>query len=1333
MVTVRGQAPRFDHFDISGGLSQNNINGLVIDDKGNVWVGTLDGLNKFNGYEFEIFKPQYDNTDGVSGNHIIAMGKGVNGDVWITTREGVLNQYRSAVKRFRHFPDSIFSALGVAPVQNLLQQNDSLLWFSQDNKVGLLNINDQNGWKYNASAYVSGLTLKGDSLLTFGRFGIEYLSVEDNNGNISIKSHLLKKRPCYHLQRDENEWYMISDRGIEKWSDNLTVSELVVDLSTLNLSIRPSQINCFAVYKGVFWIGDDNLLDRIRPQGNGYMVERFSYNPENDFSFKGYYVTHLQFDSLGNLWIGTRKNGLNHFNYRKNRFLHYNWNRPLLNSPDTDPVRAICKRNNGEIWLGFDRKGVGIIDSEGRQHYLGYFYLKDGSKRVIRNVRNIFEDSYGNIWVGEASRLCIYNESRKRLEAVSSRFSWTWPYHCYSIKEFEPGILTITSSQKLGMVNLETGELTQLNLNENNNGLPGIVREVVKDKYGNLWIAKDENGLLKFEKQQKRFKTYQRSSHNLSDNKIYCLLPRGDSLWIGTNAGLNLFSISGDSVVNKYFEKDGLSNNIVYSLLRDSKGNLWMSTNRGITHFYPDEEQFYVFLANDFFMDDAWYADKDGYIFYGGYTGVVGFHPDSIVLPHLNIRAGIESFYLFNREILPGDSLGNRILINQPLQSGSEIKLKHNENSFSIRFNAYPFDYPNHNVFRYRLLGLQNEWIYPAGTIREASYTVVPPGEYIFELQAGSNRQTFGPSLYLKIVVIPPFWRTTWFKGAMILLLLGLIFGGYQIRLQQIHKRNLLLKSRVEEQTKELRERNQQILEMSQKLHEADQSKLQFFTNISHDFRTPLTLILAHLDQIDHNKKRAVRTIRNNARRLMNMIDQLIDLRKLDQGKLKLSVSKFDVVGVVKDIVGNFQPLAEQKNVNIQFYSSNDTLEVWLDMDKLEKITGNLLSNAIKYSGENSSVMVTVGEESNAFYIEVEDSGPGISKEELERIFDRFYRVTGTGNKASGHGIGLTIVKGLTELQKGRVEVSSTPGKGTRFRLKFLKGRDHFKEEDFGTSSSAAIFYDEPVVEENFADDFSRYSDQKIVIVEDNRELSAFLKEVLDNWFQVKVAYDGKQALSIIRQFEPDLIISDIMMPGMDGIALCREIKANNRTSNIPFILLTARTDEEIKIEGFDLGIDDYIEKPFNTRVLLARLKSILENRQKLMQNIQSADCYISAGAEFSKEDKSFLNSVNSLIENNFSDASFNVEVLSKMLFMSRSSFYRKFKSLTGMTAADYLRKIRLHKAVNLIRYEEMPVGQIAENVGFQSVAHFRKSFKNEFGATPGEWSKKHKAGNIRS
>jgi signal transduction histidine kinase/DNA-binding response OmpR family regulator/ligand-binding sensor domain-containing protein len=1323
---VFAQTPRFDHFDISTGLSQNNINGLVVDDKGNIWAGTLDGLNKYDGYNFEIFKPGAGLEGEISGNHIVSMGKGMDGDVWVTTREGDLNQYMASSKKFRRFSQKIFEDVGIFPENNFWQFNDSLVWFSQGSRAGVLNINTEDCHTFSTPGYINGIDQRGDKLLLYGDFGVLQWKIDDEQQTLKREPELISTVPCYFMQKVEDGWMALSGDGMYKLPYDFSSNRAVFYYSDIGLSdLRISSITSFAAFNGDYWIGGYNLLVRIQKDGEGWSSRRFSYDAENDYTFKGYNVTHMKFDELGNLWIGTQKNGINHFNYEKNQFLHYNWNAPSLSRPDADPVRAICRRKNGELWLGFDRNGVGIIFPDGHQQYFSHYHTKDGNNRPINNVRSIFEDSKGNVWIGESDELCVFNEKEERIEAVDVRFNWRWPNQSYVIKEWDRGTLLVTSSVNIGWVKLESMTLDRVvNLSEQEGYLSGSLRDIVRDENGHYWIAKDENGIFRVDQWDKPFETVQKNSHKLSDNKVYCMAVDGDSLWIGTNSGLNLFSIGEGEVVKRYFEQDGLSNNIIYSLNIDSSGIIWMSTNRGISRFNPVSGDFKTYLSNDFFMDDAHFVGDDGQIYYGGYTGVVGFYPHDIDPFRSKVRATLERFTLFNRSILPGDTVDQRILMDKPLGDTSGLELHYDENSFTINFNAYPFDVPNQNVFRYRLAGLQNEWTVLEGNNRQARYAAVPPGHFIFEVQAAYSHADYGPVTRLDIEVIPPFWQTGWFKSFLVLLLLSTVFAGYQIRLRQIRKRNFLLKKRVEEQTRELRDRNRQIVEISEKLHEADQAKLRFFTNISHDFRTPLTLILAHLDNLESTKSKAVKTIRSNALRLLNMINQLIDLRKLDQGELALSISRFDIVAFTAGIVESFQILASKKGIDLGFFSSVEKLEIWLDVDKTEKILYNLVANALKYTPGGRTILVSVAENSDRFSLVVQDQGMGMSEEEVANAFDRFYRSEKGQGQAAGHGIGLTIVKGLTEIQKGTIHVESELEKGSEFVLTFLKGRDHFANRDFKNVNEEPLIQEKIPVVFSGNNGFSKFGEQNILVVEDNHELSEFLRGLLDTWFNVMVAENGRKAFEIMGDFTPDLIISDVMMPVMDGIEFCLKVKADIQTSHIPFILLTARTDPEMHIEGFEMGVDDYIEKPFNSRIFLARLKALLENREKLKRHFEhQPQVFISAEA-LNKRDQSFIESVNNIIENRYSETDFGVEILSNEMNMSRSTFYRKFKALTGVSAADYLRKIRLHKASVYLKQEDIPVSQVAEEVGFQSVAHFRKCFKEEFGETPGAWGR---------
>ncbi len=504
---------------------------------------------------------------------------------------------------------------------------------------------------------------------------------------------------------------------------------------------------------------------------------------------------------------------------------------------------------------------------------------------------------------------------------------------------------------------------------------------------------------------------------------------------------------------------------------------------------------------------------------------------------------------------------------------------------------------------------------------------------------------------------------------------------------------------------------------MSEKLNEANESKLRFFTNISHEFRTPLTLIIGHLDELNTQSKKAIKAIHANANRLLQLIDQVIDLRKLDQDQMKLMVTELDLIQFVAEVVASFEVMAAQKGIVLQFKPHTNQLMVWLDVDKTEKIIYNLVSNALKFTKEGKCITISTDETDETFSLKVKDEGIGIKPTELEHIFEQFYRAENGQETAKGYGIGLSLVKSLTDMMHGKIVATSEPNKGTTFLLTFNKGRDHFDPNELKEKTvpdkALEIHSGEPFVIQ------SKLSGKKVLIVEDNLELTEFLVDLLSTDFKLATAENGAMAMSLLTKFSPDLIISDIMMPVMNGMDFCKTVKASITTSHIPFILLTAKTDLETQIEGFELGIDDYIEKPFQPKILLSRIQALLLNREKVKEQFFNSAHQTPVSQNLSGKDQVFLQKIDEVIAQNFQQPTFGVNQLSEMVNMSRATFYRKFTDLTGTSPADYLRRIRLRKAYDYLQKSTLSVDEICEHVGFQSTSNFRKSFKTEFGESP--------------
>lgn len=1304
MNVAFSQQVRFDRLNVSDGLSQNSVNCMEFDDVGQLWIGTLDGVNCYNGYEFKTYKPFKNSEGSLLGNQVDVLGRGIDGDMWIITRGGGLNWYNAKKSIFKSIDKKHFSPFNIEQIQYLVQQNDSLLWMANQSFIGLFNIKTNQFHRYRLSQILNDflLTNNGD-ILAGGTFGI--VKFEFDNQTEQFRFEQLEEKPITQFYANKSDVYARIGQEVYLLDHDLKFKKKIC-----NIDAGFSFINDFAITENYCWVSGGGLL-RISTNDEEYKYQKFEYDPLNPTSFQGFNVNDILVDDFDNLWIGTTKNGVNHFNNLKNQF---SYTRGVFNGnsdPGSNPIRAICEIQSGDLWMAYDRDGLGVQTASNQQKFYKYYFTKNNEKKLIHTVRVIFEDSRLNLWVGVDGDLCLYNAQKDRIETVDCRYGWRWPYRCYSIKELEPGILTITSAVSLGFVNLNDGEMTSSTVSK----YIRSVRDCVQDDYRNLWISLDNSGIVKINYPEMNAQYFDAVSSNLSDDKVYCMFAVDSLLWIGTNSGLDIFDINAGKVIKNFYEEDGLSNNVVYSIYPDNNRNLWMSTGKGVSSINMDSYVINTFLPDDLFMDDAHFMTKNGTMHIGGYTGVISFNPNEIKSPDVKLKVAIETVSLFNKPLHLNDTINGKVLYSIEGQQ-RKINLGYYQNTFSIGFNAYPFDYPNGNLFRYRLKGLHEDWILSSSN-KNVTYTKVQPGNYYFQVQASSNLTGYTETTELVVKIKPPFWERLWFRLLGGIIILSFFIGAYRYRVAQINQRNKWLKHKVDEQTSELRSQNAKIKQISEKLHEADESKLRFFTNVSHEFRTPLTLILGQLDNLKGESIHSVKSIKSNALRLMRLIDQVIDLRKMDHDKLNLSVTNFNVVEFVKNIIESFKPLADKKDIDLCFFADNDEMNVWLDADKMEKIVYNLMSNALKYTSNNKIVKVEISEDSQYVNLCFIDEGIGIQANDLDHIFDRFYRSTEGQKKSEGHGIGLAMVKGLTEFQQGKIEVTSEWGVGSCFKVSFLKGKEHFKEIEIqGERFENQILYDDgvhqPVIDE-------KLGGKKILIVEDNEELRLFLNDMLGAYFSVECAENGEEALSQLNSFAADLIISDIMMPVMDGITFCKQVKLNVETSHIPFILLTAKTDEETKIDGFELGIDAFVEKPFNAKILIARIQGLLSNREKLKHQFDEASQKIPKLNKVSKADQIFIEKINAIVDENYSDNSFSIDKMSEMMNMSRATFYRKFSELTGTAPADYIRKVRLRKAYRLLEDKQQTVTEICEVVGFQSVSHFRKSFKNEFNKTP--------------
>ena len=1322
-----GQHIRFDHFDTRKGLSQNNIYSLIVDSTGYIWIGTLEGITRFDGNNFDTYRSFPSQPNTLKGNFINKLSACPNGNIWIHIRSKGLNFYDASKEKFYLCNDTCFAPANIRELTSMVSISDSVLWFTDNSSLYQYNRNRNRTVKIETPFLNGRVEYAGNrNFLYWGEGGLYSIG---NNG----KDTLISKSRTRVLSGVYNDSLCIVYSGALKLLN--IKSQIITPLPSnkkLDEILRANFIFSAAGYNNEIWLGLSNGLALITLEGNRIAeVSLFSYDAYNNYSFHGKDASNLVFDRYGNLWAGTSKYGVNLYDRRKNLFNHHQISVLSKSDQEIDPVRAICKTRDHKLWIGFDRLGLVKISPGNIQRLYSEIHFPNQVIKPLENIRSLYEDSKGNLWIGSGRGLCLYNREKDQFESISlhneqnsGSKKWNWPFQCYFMKELNPGKLTITGPQGIGIIDLDDGSLQSIPMPKNY--IASAIRSLIQDKHSNYWFIADNLGLCKLTPDGTlRYFTHEKDS--LTDNKLYALELTGNTLWIGSNNGLMAFDIAKEKVNASFFETDGLSNNLIYSII-PGEDYLWMSTNRGISRLRLKDHSFENFLTEDLFMDDAFFKDEDGIVYFGGYDGFISFLPQRIQHQSVSPKIIINGLYINNRKVDVGQTVNDKQILKQSLQYLDTIRMSYSTNNFSLVFNAFPFNFPASTFFRYRLRGLTSNWILTSPGENRAVFTNLTPGEYTFELEASHNKQNWSAPKQLVIAIIPPFYLRLWFKLLTFALVVALIFALFKARVYAIKKWNIQLETQIREQTYSIEEQKNKIIaqkekmvELSHQLHEADQAKLKFYTNISHEFRTPLTIIMGNIEILKEQgiNQLLLTNIKRSSDRLFRLVNQFIDLRKYDQGELKLEVSSFDIVRFVREIADSFKELALRKNITIEVLNPREKIQVWLDPDKTDKIIYNLLSNAIKYTGEGGAVFIRLIKEEDELIIQVTDTGSGIPVGEQQKIFNRFYRSQKNSTTTEGHGMGLALVSALVNLQKGSIECISKESEGTTFKIRFKLGKSHFSKSDI-QANDPVVFRPATVSNPKASIQKSNQFGEEILIVEDNPDLLDFLTSLLGNYYQVKSASNGKEALKLIAENIPDLIITDLMMPVMDGLTLSRALKERIDTRFVPIIILSAKTDEETKIEGYQTKVDDYIEKPFNPSLLLSRVQNILNRRTEIKRNIEQFSVAQKNG--ISPGDKQLMEKALLLMEVNSTDPEFNADVLGNLLGMSRVTFYRRMKKINGEGPGELIRKYRLRKAAGLIREGTKTVKEISAEVGFQSLSHFCKSFKEIYGVSPSKF-----------
>ncbi|MBB3187369.1 hybrid sensor histidine kinase/response regulator transcription factor [Microbacter margulisiae] len=1352
------------------GLSNSSISAIVQDNNGFMWFATEDGLNRYDGYKFTVFRHDSHDPNSISDNFISDIYRQSDSNqLWVATNVG-LDLYDYNNDRFIHFIHDVRNPFSIDnnQVTKIAKSNDGNLWIGTYG--GGVSYFDMTSERFIHIVNVPGR----DSFFNTGRvmalledsYGILWIGTQ-NKGLYAydVRRHTVT---CYKQSKqntntlpsntvnvifeDQNHNIWIgTDGGLSLFDRNskkfITFVHHPNDLHSLISNIvRTIMQN----REGVIWVGTQSGgISKFRFNANmikhpNQAVFQNIYESDDETGLSYSTVQALYQDKDHNIWIGIYKGGINFISGIPDQFLKLEQNKNSANSLSYHKVWGICDDTQGNIWIGTD--GGGINEYNPSAGKIKVFKHSDQDPRSLSDnaVLSAFKDHEGNLWFG------TYRGGLNE-DPISGGFIHykNIPNDSTSLPNNDVRIIYEDAQHNL-WIGTDGGGLSLFSKAThtfNNSimrkwGLSGTsVRAMIQDKDGNYWIGTYNNGVYYVNRKSGKFVHFQYNTDAgvLASNTIFSIIQdQQGRIWIGTDGGgLFLYVPSLHGFIN-YDEKNGLANDNIKALLEDKSGNIWVSTNKGISCFSLAKHYFINYDIQDG-IPGGEFAEgsallSQGIMYFGNMYGLCYFDPEKVEKIVIQPVVHIVDFQLFNKSMpvqsdkFPDSPLSNNIINTR------EITLNYKQSFFTIVFSALNYRSPDKIQYAYMMKGLDNEWNY-TGTQRMATYRNLNPGRYVFMVKATNIPKDWG-SAYTSLVirVLPPFWETWWAYLIYFLILAGIAFRIYKYyQHENLLKQNLL----YEKITR-------------QKEYQLNQEKLRFFTNITHEFRSPLTLIIGPLEDLLSDSKLAAPIVRKlmlihrNSNQLLNLIDKLLEFRKVEAGEMKLRVVKDNITALLKEVYVSFVPLFEHKNIEFTIESCSDVVDLWYDPEKLVIILNNLLSNAYKYTHAGGKVSLELAygtlNGNEAVLIKVRDTGIGISEEHKQNVFDQYYRIEEVKD-AQGYGIGLALTQNLVSLMQGEISVESELGKGSCFTVTLLQGNSQFsREQIINDRGHYVIPANLPRSIENAEQatemtDLMTYADAEqsgdgqkkiMLIVEDNDEIMSYIKDIFKKEFRMLEATDGEAGLKLALKHVPDIIITDIIMPKMNGMELCAKVKSELKTSHVPVVMLTALNTLQYKIEGYETGADSYITKPFSTALLTSRVYNLIKTRTLLAEHIARNLLFQPEEVQLGLKDEKFISDIIEIIEKNISDEKFDAIYLAGELNMSHSTLYRKLKALTGFSISEFIRGVRLKRAAQLLRSQSYNVSEVAYMVGFNDLKHFRTSFKEQYKVSPSDYMKTH-------
>ncbi len=1329
-----------EQLDNTNGLSNSSVNTIFQDSENLLWIGTWDGLNRYDGSRFKIFRPELNNENSLTNQVILKIDEDDVGQIWILTMHGI-NRYDKKTNTFKRyyfsrkdkppFSESEFNIALDGSKKVFCAVKDWGIGYFDGNDFQLLPIKDlpKNAVKKMA------FTPTGELLLLLDNNELYSLVIKTNDeakkmisqvdkisNNVNGFGILSRGKVCFisttgnafiYSFHDKNE-QQISKSNIDNFTANIKEGLLLRDSSgyfiinglgeIINNSwvknLRNQKITTLVQgTEDVIWTGTDgDGLFKMHPLKKAFNLVSRLQVPEID---GGIVRVFLEVEN-NSFWVGTKGNGLFRFPSK----FYLNSNKPLeyqifneSNSAINNAVFSLCKGQDDLIFIGTDGEGIDVFDLK-KSKFISWPEII-GSERCeyFKSTYTIYQDENGFIWLGTNG----YGMIRFKISRLGEA-------------------LKVTDFKQYLAANGADGYLSS-----------NIIFSIVPKSNHELWLGTRLGGLNLFNKQTSRFKAFKNrknDSQSLSNNDILCLhVDVNKKLWIGTSLGLNLLEEFNDGEEPKFKNftvNEGLPNNTIHGIVSDNGSNLWISTNFGVSNFIFNESKFINYtknegLQNNEFADGAFYQNNStDFVFMGGIKGFNYFLPSKIEESQVVPDILIDKISGQNQDAPYYQGL----VISKNSKTYPSIVLEHDQNFFDIELAALTYINSEKCQYAYKLENFDQDWNM-INNRRIISFTNVPKGSYALWIKWSNSDGIWSDAVHaIDIKVKPVYWQSNVAIFIyFILLFLFLLFVWSYFSKQYKLRKNILLQKREEE------------------IH---QNRLTFFTNIAHEFQTPLTLIvgpvqkLAESENLGEKSRKFINMIQRNSSRLLFLTKQLLEFRKAEYDHLEVTVKQFDLVNLIEQIAELFDEWALDKNIEYDLELPTELIG-WYDKDKIEKIIFNLLSNAFKYTPKNGSIKLEFnikGDAIKTLYIKVSNTGKGISKEKLDSLFDRFF-LTDVEDKSDTNlfrtGIGLAYIKKLVTVLRGEIHVSSRSNKVTVFTINLPCSEQSFKDNEFDTEGSQILIseYLKNILEEtpnNIEDNFDRMSSLEaflekrkvILIVEDEREIQLFLNELLKEKYKISIANNGFEAIEKMKNDLPDIIITDVMMPVMDGIEFCKKVKNDNKTCHIPVIMLTAKGTIAHRIEGLESGANSYIPKPFHPDHILVRVQKLLEERELMLKHL-SKDTFIEdiKNLPVENNEKELLRKVIELIRNNIDNENLHSLFIEEKLGISNSQLYRKIKQNFGFSPGDLIRTIRLKYAAELLRKSNYTVSQVCYQSGFNNRSYFYREFKKMYSSTP--------------